>query len=405
MELSDKDLLNYAVENGIVDINTIRANIEMNERQRFLKMHESRIWEGKDGRWATYLPDRTKDSGRRLIKKATEKEVEDCVINYYKETENKIFIDDVFKAWIKSKIDYGEILPQTLDRYETDFHRFFDGHKISKVEFRFITEDMLEDFIKSTIHEKKLTSKAWGNLRTIINGIFKYAKKKKHTTISITEFMGDLEISPKSFERRFFTDEESVFTDDEIDKIVGYINQNDPSLINLGIVFAFQTGLRAGELAALKYSDLDGNVLNVSKTEIRYKDEVTRKYVFEIRGFTKGSDGFRKVILTEQALDTFKRIKRMNPFSDDLFVRNGERIKGKAFTVKLYKICEYVGIRKRSLHKARKTYGTKLLNAGIDEKLIEKQMGHTSINTTKGFYYFNNRDVEEATRLISSAIK
>lgn len=404
MDLSDKDLLNYAIENGMIDLDTIRTNIEMNERKKFIEKHKSHIWQGKDGRWATYLPDKTAKDGRKLIKKATEKQLMDSIVEFYKGIEQEPYIEDVFYAWARSKLEYGEILQQTYDRYETDFKRYFTDEKIGKVKFRFITEDMLEDFIKTSIFQKKLTAKAWGNLRTLINGIFKYGKKKKLTEISITQFMGDLEISPKSFTKRIMTDEESVFTNREIDMIVDYIKGNEPTLINLGIILAFQTGLRAGELSALKHSDLDGNILNVTKTEIRYKDKETRNYIFEVRDATKGRDGCRKVILTDYAIDTLKKIRLMNPFGEYLFMEDGQRIKGKAFTVKLEKICRYVNILPRSLHKARKTYGTKLLNAGIDEKLIEKQMGHTDIRTTKGYYYFNNREIEEATRMITSAI-
>jgi integrase len=402
-ELSEKDLLQYAIDSGMIDVNTIRANIEMNERKRYLESHESKVWKASDGRWATYLPDRTSKTGRKLLKKKTKEQIEDAIVKYYKEEENDPYIEDVFNAWTESKMKYGEILPQTYDRYETDFHRFFDGEKISKVKFRFITEDMLEDFIKTTIHERNLTAKGWGNLRTVINGIFKYGKKKKLTEISITRFMGDLDLSRKAFKRRYFTDEESVFTDPEIEKITDFIHEH-PSLINYGILLAFQTGLRAGEIAALQSGDLNGNVLNVTKTEERYKDAETREYRFEIRGYTKGAIGHRQVVMTEDAVKTFKALVRMNPFSEYIFKHDDTFIRSKAFSTKLYKICEHVDIRRRSLHKARKTYGTKLLNAGVNEKLIEKQMGHTDISTTKGFYYFNNTELNEAVKIIQDAI-
>ena len=42
-ELSKAELLNYAVENGIVDINTITKQIEMNERKKHLAMHQYEI--------------------------------------------------------------------------------------------------------------------------------------------------------------------------------------------------------------------------------------------------------------------------------------------------------------------------------------------------------------------------
>lgn len=272
------------------------------------------------------------------------------------------------------------------------------------MKFKYITEPILEDFIKTTIHDKKLSAKGWANLRTLINGIFKYAKKQGYTKISITQFMGDLDISKKSFRKVIKSDEEMVFTDEEIDMIVDYINNAEPSIINLGIILSFQAGLRSGELSALKYSDLKGHILTVSKTEIRYKDAEDGHYIFEVRECTKGEDGIRNVVVTDFAIKTMKQARQLNPFGEYLFMRNGERIKGKAFTVKLVKICNILGITPRSIHKARKTYGTKLLNAGINEKLIEKQMGHTDIATTKGYYFYNNKKMEETIDIITSAI-
>lgn len=56
------------------------------------------------------------------------------------------------------------------------------------------------------------------------------------------------------------------------------------------------------------------------------------------------------------------------------------------------------------MHKARKTYATKLINGGVDESLIIKRMGHTSIDCTKNYYYFNNKNDEEAIKQIERAI-
>lgn len=43
---------------------------------------------------------------------------------------------------------------------------------------KYITEDDLECFIKTVIAECKLTHKAYSDMRILINGIFKYAKKR-----------------------------------------------------------------------------------------------------------------------------------------------------------------------------------------------------------------------------------
>jgi integrase len=402
--LTDKELLNFALENGIIDILAIQEQIEMNERKKYLEMHRYKIFLGSDGYYHTHVLDDTKKNKRRGIKKKLKQSLEDAIIEHYKNSENEPYLCNVFEKWIESKLNYGEIEKQTADRYRNDFKRFFANHKLYDRKMRYITEEDLEDFIKSTIHNMELTAKAWANLRTIINGTFKFAKKKGYTQISITHFMGDLDLSRKAFKKVRKSDEESVFTDREINTIMSHIDNAEPSLINLGIVLAFQAGLRAGEIAALKYSDLNGNVLSVNKTEIRYKDE-NGHYVFEVRDFTKGEIGRRKVILTEMGVAAIKRARMLNPWGEYLFTENGKRIRGKDFTVRIKKICEYVGILPRSLHKARKTYGTKLLNAGLSEKLIESQMGHTDIATTKGYYWFNNIEEEEIKTLVANALR
>lgn len=168
-----------------------------------------------------------------------------------------------------------------------------------------------------------------------------------------------------------------------------------PSIINYGILLAFQTGLRVGELAALKPSDITNDVLNINKTEVRYRGE-DGKYVFEVRESAKTEAGNRSIILSSKSIKLLSDIRRLNPFGEYLFMKDGERIKEKAFSVKITKICEYVNIPKRSMHKARKTCATNLLNKGVDESLIISQLGHTKIETTKGYYYFDNTTYDEA---------
>ena len=142
--------------------------------------------------------------------------MDDAIVDFYKAQANDPYIEQVFQQWISDKLSYGEITKQSYDRYETDFNRFFGGSRLEKVKFRYITEDMLEDFIKRTIHDKKLTSKAWGGLRILINGIFKYGKKKRYTELSISQFMGDLDLSSKAFARKTRDKKKLVFTDEEI---------------------------------------------------------------------------------------------------------------------------------------------------------------------------------------------
>ena len=46
------------------------------------------------------------------------------------------------------------------------------------------------------------------------------------------------------------------------------------------------------------------------------------------------------------------------------------------------------------MHKIRKTYGTILIDSGMDDKFIQEQMGHRDITTTRKYYYYNNKSME-----------
>lgn len=397
--MQNNDILQFIIDNGIINLNDVQNSMEAMKREELLKQHPYEIWQSKDGKWYTYLP--AQCGGRVLKKRKSKKDLESIVIDYYKNNK-EVLLDDLFQEWASQKLEYGEIQKQTFDRYTTDYHRFFDHSDIAHKDVRKITEDDLELFIRETIRKMGLSNKAYGGLRLLIIGIFKYAKKRKYTEISITQFMGDLDLPKKCFSKKTVKDEESVFTDSEVEKISKYIRENI-SLINYGILLAFQTGVRVGELCTLKYSDIRGNKLCIRRTEVRYRGEDGR-YVFEVRESPKTEAGNRDIILNSDAQRTLKEIRKLNPFGEYMFMSDGKRIKEKAFSVKIVKICRYVGIRERSMHKARKTYATKLINGGVDESLVVKQMGHTSIDCTKNHYYFNNKSDEDAAKQIEKAI-
>ena len=64
---------------------------------------------------------------------------------------------------------------------------------------------------------------------------------------------------------------------------------------NLGVLLVLQTGVRVGELSALKPGDwAGGNILKIRRTEIRYKNE-DGKNVVDVREFAKTEAGMRDI--------------------------------------------------------------------------------------------------------------
>lgn len=68
---------------------------------------------------------------------------------------------------------------------------------------------------------------------------------------------------------------------------------------------------------------------------------------------------------------------------------------------RLNRICGKLGIKPKSPHKIRKTYGSILLDNGIDRRTILDQMGHSSIGVTERNYHRNRKTIEEKADKIS----
>lgn len=382
----EKDFLQFFENYDTLLATFIRQEYEKMNRQKILA--ETKIWKATDGRWKAYVDVAGK---RRLIAKANRAALEDEIINTYKDP--KIKFRDCYELWIAEKLEYNEIQKSTYDRYQADFKRYIIGSELEHKEIKTIDELFLENFIKAKISEGHLTAKNWGNMRTLISGAMIYARKHGYTDMRISLFLSELQLSSKIFERKIVRDESQVFAKDEETRIENYIADN-PDVLSLGVALAFVTGLRVGEVAALKWSDYMGDFLSVTRTEIKYIGENGDR-IEDVRESTKGRDGHRQVVLSDSAQGILEKLRAYTGTGEWMFTRDGQRIKARWLSLKITKLCKELELPHRSFHKIRKTYATKLLDAGISEKIIEKQMGHTEILTTKQFYYFNNEQVSE----------
>lgn len=61
------------------------------------------------------------------------------------------------------------------------------------------------------------------------------------------------------------------------------------------------------------------------------------------------------------------------------------------------RVCDKLGIVRKSPHKVRKTYRSILL----DNKLIRDLMGHTDILCTEGHYHRNRKTIESKSELLN----
>ena len=156
--------------------------------------------------------------------------------------------------------------------------------------------------------------------------------------------------------------------------------------------FILQTGLRTGELVALKWEDIDfqNKTLKIQRSmEYRYS-------VGEWRiGESKSKSGYRTIPLTDEAIDILKRQKEKNKkikiismeWSEFVFLcRKGTPIKNRTYDTALFKICDKAQVPRFSMHVLRHTFAARCIEGGMKPKTLQIILGHSNIGITMNLY-------------------
>lgn len=421
--MNENELLQKAIENGIIDFNTIQKKVEMNERKKYLEMHKFKIWQGKNGLWYTYLPDEKK--GRLLKKRKTEEEIEDCVIKYQKsicsenikrENAEKMTLVKLFPEWI----DYKSIHTNStsyIARIVADWKRFYVGEKeLINTPLHRLTSLYLDNWAHSMIKKHNLTKKSYYNMSMILRQCLDYAISRELITENL---FAKVKINTKMFRKvKKKTGETEVYNLEEekliVEDMLRRFNSNKRNTAPLAIILAFEIGVRIGELCALKFSDIEGNYINIQRQEVRVYEKVgsynMRTIGFEIVEYAKSEDSYREIYLTNTAREIIEFVRKMNFINqesnpnDFIFVKNGKNANHYSIKSMLENGCKKVGIPLKTSHKIRKTYISTLIDSGLNIDQIRRMAGHSDERTTYGNYCFNRLTDVQTENLIELAL-
>ena len=390
------DILQYAIDNGIIDLSYVQQQIEMNKRKELLSKHPYEIWKASDGKWKTYLPDDEK--GRVQRKRNTQKEIEDMIVDFWKEKLDNPTLEEVFNEWNDRRLELKKISAATHLRNRQIFKRHYNDCKCERI--RDLTILDYEEFLEEQIAVHDLTSKAFCNLKSVTRGLLKRAKKRGLIDFNVEQIFQELDTSDSEFQVKIKEDYEEVFNDEEMDKITKYLMENR-DIRNLAILLMFYTGMRIGELVALKKQDLGKNFIKIRRTETRYINE-EGKFVFEVKEFPKSQAGVRTIIVPRDFCWILERLKWLNPGGEYIFAENGRRLKTHNIRRRLDRVCKNTGVYHKSPHKIRKTYASILLDNKVDDHLVTEMMGHVDISCSEEHYHRNRKSMERKSNIISA---
>ena len=390
-------ILKDAINSGIVDIDSVLDTLMSTKREKILKIHPYTITPPttEKGRFQTYYRDEA--GKRKIIRAQTKEELLDKLIPIYFSDSHldKITFYGLYEEWLEYKATVTNS-PNTIKRHKQHYHKYFEISALHDKKVKKIDELLLEQECNRIVKEFNLTRKEWCNAKTILNGMFEYAVRKKYLTENL---MTKVQILVKFKQVVRKTGKTETYNSEELAEINKFLDREyeetqDASF--LAVKVNFLLGLRVGELVALKWSDLcDANHIHIVREEIR--DQTDNSY--EVVEHTKTNKD-RFVVVVPKALDILNRIERQGEY---IFMRDGERITAIRIATILRKYANYQGVRIKSSHKMRKTYASNLNACGVPLDCIREMLGHSSLSTTLGYIY-NPLTEKETFDLITKAL-
>ncbi|WP_314961714.1 site-specific integrase [Peptostreptococcus stomatis] len=186
------------------------------------------------------------------------------------------------------------------------------------------------------------------------------------------------------------------------------------------------TGMRVGEVLALQWDDIDieNRLINVNKTLVYYSKGKGVGNTYAIND-TKTSAGTRKIPMTEKVRimfiqqkeltknNNFKCLSKIDGYSDFIFLnRFGHVLNSSVLNKTLKRIIRACNMERVetlkigdkllpyfSNHTLRHTFTTRMCEAGVNIKVMQSILGHSSVEITLDIYTdsseeFNRKELE-----------
>lgn len=390
-------LLKEVIDYGIIDADSVLDMLMSNKREQISRIHPYAITPptSEDGRWQTTYKEA--NGKRRSIKAPSKEALLDKLIPFYFSNPHadKMTFHALYEEWLEYKQTVTNS-PNTIKRHEQHYRKYFESSVLHEKKLKQLDELLLEKECNRIVKGYNLSRKEWGNVKTILNGMFAYAVRKKYLTENPMENVKIL-VKFKQIVKK--TGKTETYNSDELKSLNQYLDRMYAETLDtsfLAVKLNFLLGLRVGELVALKWEDYsDMNHLHIVREEVRNQNTNT----YEVVEHTKtNSDRF--VVLVPKAINILQKVKRS---SDYIFTRNGERLTSRQVAYVLEKYAERQGVAIKSTHKMRKTYASNLNASGVPLDCIRELLGHSNLNTTLGYIY-NPLTEKETYNLIAKAL-
>lgn len=342
------------------------------------------IYKRKDGRWEGRMP---KPDGKfqyvyaKTYKEVKEKKkncLEQIQTNEIEPAESLKSAAELFESWLNSDV-LSHVKPSTYGNYYCNIKKyvipFFEemgNEQITELSVARFAKSVRVNPLLAESTKKKILIIFKTAVRQILKGAANYSKVLEAIDLPKVENTSVQAFSIKE------------------QRLVENAALRSNNRAAYGIVLCFYTGIRLGELCALKWSDIDfeAGTMTVSRTVSRVKSfkEDGNKTALLV-GTPKSSKSVRKIPLPDFVLKHSTEFKTYYANENDYVISGTDTPIDPRTYQKLYqKIIASAGVKYRKFHAIRHTFATRALELGIDIKTLSEMLGHANVSITLNIY-------------------
>lgn len=358
------------------------------------------IYKRKDGRWeGRFIKQRTKNNkavygyvygkSYSVVKEKLTKAKSTYIFgtnNSDKLTMNMNF-QDITKLWLANKRNI--IKSSTFNRYKNLLNNNilpFTGKKFTSD----ISTAELQDYIHFLSTNGRIDSKGGLSAKTIsdiiciIKSILNYSESLGYNHCCALKYIG------------FRTEKKEmrVLNRSEQQRLTEYFI-NDIDNTKAGVLLSLYTGIRIGELCALKAKDFDflNKKLNIRQTLQRIqKGQCDENKTYISITEPKSTASIREIPLPDFICEIFSAMK----LRSNEFVLSGTLVPIEPRTMenRYNRIMKNLGITGATFHTLRHTFATRSIEVGFDIKSLSEILGHSSVNITLNRYVHSSFELK-----------
>ena len=238
-----------------------------------------------------------------------------------------------------------------------------------------ITTEAVGEFSRGLLCAKQLAPKTVRDILVVLHSILEYSSRRFPNVFSTVEIS-----YPKEGRKTM-----RVLSRDEQRRFIDYLSRGAGDPCKLGLLLMLLTGMRIGELCALRWGSIDcaEQTLSITATmqRLRCEDDGAQCRTRIAIGAPKSDTSMRVIPLTD---GTAALCRRYCVADADAFVLTGTEKFMEPRTLQ-YRIAGYTaecGLEGVHAHTLRHTFATRAVEVGFEIKSLSEILGHASTTIT-----------------------